>query len=274
MSSEFIPITEQPSKYNHLEKMTVNELIKNINKEDQSVPMAVEGALPQIEALIQAVSDKILAGGRLFYIGAGTSGRLGVVDASECPPTFGVPYGLVIGIIAGGEKAITKAVEFAEDSPERGWTDLEVHHVRETDFVIGIAASGKTPYVLGALKSCRAKGILTGSISCNPNSPISLAADYPIEVVVGAEFVTGSTRMKSGTAQKLVLNMISTALMIRLGRVEGNKMVNMQLTNDKLVDRGVKMVMENAGINDYEMAKELLLKQGSVKKAVSSYLGN
>jgi len=274
MSSKFINITEQPSHHRHLEKMSVNELLRNINKEDQSVPLAIEKAIPQIEALIQAASDKMLAGGRLFYIGAGTSGRLGVVDASECPPTYGVPYGLVIGIIAGGEKAITRAVEFAEDSPERGWTDLENHHVRETDFVIGIAASGKTPYVLGALKKCREKGILTGSISCNPNAPISQSADYPIEVVVGPEFVTGSTRMKSGTAQKLVLNMISTALMIRLGRVEDNKMVNMQLTNDKLVDRGVKMVMENAGIADYEQARELLLQHGSVKKAVTAHHRN
>jgi len=274
MSSKFITITEQPSHYRHLEKMSVNELLENINKEDQSVPHAIEKAIPQIESLIQAAADKMLAGGRLFYIGAGTSGRLGVVDASECPPTYGVPYGLVIGIIAGGEKAITRAVEFAEDSPERGWTDLENHHVRETDFVIGIAASGKTPYVLGALQKCREKGILTGSISCNPNAPISQIAHFPIEVVVGPEFVTGSTRMKSGTAQKLVLNMISTALMIRLGRVEDNKMVNMQLTNEKLVDRGIKMVMENAGITDYEKARELLLKHGSVKKAVTAHLIN
>lgn len=274
MSSKFITVTEQPSNYRHLEKMSVGELLRNINTEDKSVPLAVEIVIPQIEALVQAASDKLLSGGRLFYIGAGTSGRLGVVDASECPPTYGVPYGLVIGIIAGGEKAITRAVEFAEDSPERGWADLENHHVRETDFVIGIAASGKTPYVLGALKQCKENGILTGSISCNPNSPVSQVADFPIEVVVGPEFVTGSTRMKSGTAQKLVLNMISTSLMIRLGRVEDNKMVNMQLTNDKLVDRGIKMVMENAGITDYEKARVLLLRHGSVKKAVTEYLKN
>lgn len=274
MSSKFITVTEQPSNYRHLEKMSVGELLRNINTEDKSVPLAVENAIPQIEALVQAASDKLLSGGRLFYIGAGTSGRLGVVDASECPPTYGVPYGLVIGIIAGGEKAITRAVEFAEDSPERGWADLENHHVRETDFVIGIAASGKTPYVLGALKKCKEKGILTGSISCNPNAPVSQVVDFPIEVVVGPEFVTGSTRMKSGTAQKLVLNMISTSLMIRLGRVEDNKMVNMQLTNDKLVDRGIKMVMENAGITDYEKARILLLHHGSVKKAVTEYLKN
>lgn len=274
MSSKFVTVTEQSSNYRHLEKMSVSELLRNINTEDKSVPLAVEKAIPQIDALVQSAFDKMLGGGRLFYIGAGTSGRLGVVDASECPPTYGVPYGLVIGIIAGGEKAITRAVEFAEDSPERGWADLENHHVRETDFVIGIAASGKTPYVLGALKQCKEKGILTGSISCNPNSPVSQLADFPIEVVVGPEFVTGSTRMKSGTAQKLVLNMISTSLMIRLGRVEDNKMVNMQLTNDKLVDRGIKMVMENAGITDYEKARVLLLQHGSVKKAVTEYLKN
>jgi N-acetylmuramic acid 6-phosphate etherase len=274
MSSKFIAVTEQPSHYRHLEKMSVGDLLKNINAEDKSVPLAVEKAIPQIESLIQAATDKMLGGGRLFYIGAGTSGRLGVVDASECPPTYGVPYGLVIGIIAGGTKAITEAVEFAEDSPERGWQDLEVHKITHNDFVIGIAASGKTPYVLGALKQCKEKGILTGSIACNPDSPVSQLADFPIEVVVGPEFVTGSTRMKSGTAQKLVLNMISTTLMIRLGRVEDNKMVNMQLTNDKLVDRGIKMVMENAGITDYDKARGLLLQHGSVKKAVTEYLKN
>jgi len=212
----------------------------------------------------------MLMGGRLFYIGAGTSGRLGIVDASECPPTYGVPYGLVIGIIAGGEKAITNAVEFAEDDKEQGWKDLQAYNVSEKDVVIGIAASGTTPYVIGALEKCRESGIITGSISCNANSPVSAAADFPIEVVVGPEFVTGSTRMKSGTAQKLVLNMISTTVMIQLGRVEDNKMVNMQLTNDKLVDRGTKMLMTNANIGDYNKAKELLLKFGSVKKAVDN----
>jgi N-acetylmuramic acid 6-phosphate etherase len=272
MSSEFITVTEQPSHYRHLEKMSVGDILKNINAEDKSVPIAVERAIPQIEALVQAASDKMLSGGRLFYIGAGTSGRLGVVDASECPPTYGVPYGLVIGVIAGGSKAITQPVEHAEDSPERGWLDLEMYKITTQDFVVGIAASGKTPYVIGALKGCKENGILTGSIACNPNSPVSQVADFPIEVVVGPEFVTGSTRMKSGTAQKLVLNMISTSVMIRLGRVEDNKMVNMQLTNDKLVDRGVKMLMENASIADYEMARLLLLKHGSVKKAVAEYL--
>jgi len=212
----------------------------------------------------------MLAGGRLFYIGAGTSGRLGIVDASECPPTFGVPYGLVIGLIAGGEKAITQAVEFAEDSTEESWNDLQKHFVSDKDVVVGLAASGTTPYVISALKRCRKRGIITGSISCNPNSPVSAEADFPVEVVVGPEFVTGSTRMKSGTAQKLVLNMISTSIMIQLGRVEDNKMVNMQLSNVKLVDRGVKMVMDGLKLNDYEKAKDLLLKHGSVKKAVEA----
>ena len=270
--SDFKKITEQPSHYRHLEKMAVSEILTNINKEDKTVPMAVEKVIPQIEKLVHAIVDKLVAGGRLFYVGAGTSGRLGVVDASECPPTYGVPYGLVVGLIAGGTKAITQAVEFAEDSPEQGWKDLQEHRVTEKDVVVGIAASGRTPYVIGALKKCRENGIVTGSISCNPGAPVSHEADYPIEVVVGPEFVTGSTRMKSGTAQKLVLNMISTAVMIRLGRVEDNKMVNMQLTNDKLVDRGVKMVMDNTGITDYEQAHALLLQNGSVKKAVDAWL--
>lgn len=267
----FEKITEQPSGYRHLEKMTINDLLKNINQEDRIVPVAVEKAIPQIEKLVEAAADKMLMGGRLFYIGAGTSGRLGIVDASECPPTYGVPYGLVIGIIAGGEKAITTAVEFAEDDREQGWKDLQQYNVSEKDVVIGIAASGTTPYVIGALENCRAKGIITGSISCNPDAPVSAAADFPIEVVVGPEFVTGSTRMKSGTAQKLVLNMISTSLMIQLGRVEDNKMVNMQLTNDKLVDRGTKMLMERIRMEEYEKAKDLLLKHGSVKKAADAH---
>ncbi|MBL7732577.1 MAG: N-acetylmuramic acid 6-phosphate etherase [Chitinophagaceae bacterium] len=267
----FEKITEQVSSYRHLESMTVGELLRNINKEDQTVPLAVEKAIPQIEKLAEAATDKMLMGGRLFYIGAGTSGRLGIVDASECPPTYGVPPGLVIGIIAGGEKAITTAVEFAEDDKEQGWKDLEAHQVSEKDVVIGIAASGTTPYVIGALEECRKRGIITGSISCNPDSPVSAAADFPIEVVVGPEFVTGSTRMKSGTAQKLVLNMISTTLMIQLGRVEDNKMVNMQLTNDKLVDRGTQMLMERIKLTDYEKARDLLLQHGSVKKAADAY---
>ena len=261
-------ITEKTSHYRHLEKMSVRELLININREDKLVPAAIEKVIPQIEKLVEAIADKMLMGGRLFYIGAGTSGRLGIVDASECPPTFGVPHGLVIGLIAGGEKAITKAVENAEDDSLQGWIDLQAHQVSSNDVVIGFAASGTTPYVIGALNECRKNGIITGSISCNPNTPVSEAADFPIEVVVGPEFVTGSTRMKSGTAQKLVLNMISTSIMIQLGRVEDNKMVNMQLTNEKLVDRGTKMLMEKSGITDYEKAKELLLAKGSVKKAL------
>ncbi|SEN81298.1 N-acetylmuramic acid 6-phosphate etherase [Chitinophaga rupis] len=267
----FVRVTEQASHYRHLEKMTVAEILTNINKEDQTVPQAVAKVIPQIEKLIAAIADKMLAGGRLFYMGAGTSGRLGIVDASECPPTFGVPHGLVIGIIAGGDAAIRKAVEFAEDDREQGWKDLQEFNVTEKDVVIGIAASGTTPYVIGALQKCRQEGVVTGSICCNAGAPLSAAADYPIEVVVGPEFVTGSTRMKSGTAQKLVLNMISTAVMIQLGRVEDNKMVNMQLSNDKLVDRGVKMLMEKLQLTEYETAKDLLLKAGSVRKAVEEY---
>jgi len=265
---EFIRTTEQDSAYRHLDKMSVLEIITNINKEDKVVPLAVEKAIPQIEKLVTVIADRMLAGGRLFYIGAGTSGRLGVVDASECPPTYGVPHGLVIGIIAGGDNAMFKAVEFAEDSKEDGWLDLQQYNVNSKDVVVGIAASGTTPYVIGALEQCRADGISTGSISCNADAPVSAAADFPIEVVVGPEFVTGSTRMKSGTAQKLVLNMISTTVMIQLGRVEDNKMVNMLLSNEKLVDRGVRMVMNALAMTNYEEAKNLLLKYGSVKKAV------
>ena len=267
----FEKITEEPSHYRHLEKMTVGELLENINQEDKTVPAAVEKAIPRIEKLAEAAADKMLMGGRMFYIGAGTSGRLGIVDASECPPTYGVPYGLVIGIIAGGEKAITTAVEFAEDDKDQGWKDLTEYNVSDKDVVIGIAASGTTPYVIGALEECRKRGIITGSISCNPDSPVSAAADFPIEIVVGPEFVTGSTRMKSGTAQKLVLNMISTSVMIQLGRVEDNKMVNMQLTNDKLIDRGTRMLMERIRISSYTTAKDLLLQYGSVKKAADAF---
>jgi N-acetylmuramic acid 6-phosphate etherase len=268
--SAFIRITEQSSNYHHLEKMTINEVLHNINTEDKIVPAAVEKALPQIEKLATVISQKMQAGGRLFYIGAGTSGRLGVLDASECPPTYGVPQGLVIGIIAGGYNAMFKAVEFAEDDIHSGWQDLEKHEISNKDIVVGIAASGTTPYVIGALNKCKENGIVTGSISCNHYTPVSNAANYPIEVVVGPEFVTGSTRMKSGTAQKLVLNMLSTTAMIQIGRIEDNKMVNMQLTNDKLVDRGVKMLMEKASINNYEESKNLLLKHGSVKKALAN----
>jgi N-acetylmuramic acid 6-phosphate etherase len=266
----FKQITESQSDYRHLEKMAVIDILTNINKEDSTVPAAIQKVIPQIEQLVNAIVDKMLMGGRLFYIGAGTSGRLGIVDASECPPSFGVPHGLVIGIIAGGSTAITKAVEFAEDDVKQGWMDLQEHNVNDMDVVVGIAASGTTPYVIEALKKCREAGIVTGSLCCNPESPLSEVSDHPIEVVVGPEFVTGSTRMKSGTAQKLVLNMISTTVMIQLGRVEDNKMVNMQLTNDKLIDRGVKMLMEKTQATDYEAARELLLRTGSVKKAIDS----
>ncbi|WP_121355383.1 N-acetylmuramic acid 6-phosphate etherase [Flavisolibacter nicotianae] len=268
--SDFIKITEQPSTYRHLEKMTIAELLTKMNNEDKTVPLAVEKAIPQIEKLVAVLADKMLAGGRLFYIGAGTSGRLAVVDASECPPTFGVPYGLVIALIAGGDEAITKAVENAEDDSQKGWDDLQQYNITDKDVVIGIAASGTTPYVIGALEECKRHGIITGSITNNPGSPLATVADFPIEVEVGPEFVTGSTRMKSGTSQKLVLNMISTSVMIQLGRVEDNKMVNMQLTNEKLIDRGTKMIMEKLDLADYEKAKGLLLQFGSVKKAVEN----
>lgn len=269
--SDFIKITEQSSRYRHLEEMSIGEILTNINKEDQTVPAAVEKAIPQIKQLVGAITDKMLAGGRLFYIGAGTSGRLAVVDASECPPTYGVPYGLVVAVIAGGDKAITMAVENAEDDAAQGWKDLEAYDVNTRDVVVGIAASGTTPYVIGALQACTERGIITGSITNNPGSPLALVADFPIEVAVGAEFVTGSTRMKSGTSQKLVLNMISTAVMIQLGRVEDNKMVNMQLTNEKLIDRGTKMIMDKLKLKDYEKAKGMLLQHGSVKKAVDQF---
>ena len=269
-SQGFIRITEQDSEYRHLESMTVEEILVHINEEDQKVPDAIRNSIPQINALVEAIADRMLAGGRLFYIGAGTSGRLGVVDASECPPTYGVPSGLVVGIIAGGQQAMFNAVEFAEDDRGQAWKDLESFNVTKSDSVIGIAASGTTPYVIGGLEACKVQGILTGCITCNQGAPVAQIADFPIEVVVGPEFVTGSTRMKSGTAQKLVLNMISTALMIRLGRVEDNKMVNMQLTNEKLVDRGVKMIMEIIPHLDYDQALVLLNEHGSVKKAVES----
>jgi N-acetylmuramic acid 6-phosphate etherase len=264
-------ITEQPSRYDHLEKMTVLELLTAMNQEDKTVPLAIEKIISQIEKLVESIADKMLVGGRLFYIGAGTSGRLGILDASEIPPTYGMPPGVVIGIIAGGDIAIRNPVENAEDNAMQGWQDLEKHEINEHDTVVGVAASGTTPYVIGALKECQKRGITTGSISCNPDAPVSQYSDYPIEVIVGPEFVTGSTRMKSGTAQKLVLNMISTSAMIQLGRVEGNRMVNMQLTNEKLVERGTKMVMERTGIVDYEKAKNLLIENGSVKKAIEFF---
>lgn len=268
--SDFIKITEQSSKYRHLDKMSIGEILTHINDEDKTVPYAVEKAIPQIKKLVGAITDKMLSGGRLFYIGAGTSGRLAIVDASECPPTYGVPPGLVVALIAGGETAITQAVENAEDSRTQGWEDLLAYGINEKDVVIGIAASGTTPYVIGALEHCRQNHIITGCITNNPGSPLAQVAEFPIEVAVGPEFVTGSTRMKSGTSQKLVLNMISTTVMIQLGRVEDNKMVNMQLTNEKLVDRGTKMIMDKLRLEDYSKAKELLLQYGSVKKAVES----
>lgn len=268
--SEFKRITEQDSPYRHLEQQSVQELLLHINLEDQTVPKAVEKALPQIEKLVEAVVTKLTSGGRLFYIGAGTSGRLAVVDASECPPTFGVEPGLVIGIIAGGEKAFTQAVEFAEDKMEQGWNDLQQYKVNSKDIVVGLSASGSAPYVSGAMANCRQENILTGCVVCNPGSPIAEVADFPIEVITGPEFVTGSTRMKAGTAQKLVLNMISTAAMIKLGRVEDNKMVNMQLSNEKLIDRGVRILMEHLPHTDYEEAKKLLVMHGSVKKVLEN----
>ena len=264
-------ITESTSHYNDLERMSTGELLRNINAEDRTVADAVALAVPHIEKLVDAVAERMMRGGRLFYLGAGTSGRLGIVDASECPPTFGVSQGLVIGIIAGGDQAIRKAVEFAEDDREQGWKDLQEHAVGKDDSVIGIAASGGTPYVVGVLETCRANNILTGAITCNPDSPVTTACDHPIVAVVGPEFVTGSTRMKSGTAQKLILNMISTSLMIKLGRVKGNRMVDMQLSNNKLIDRGTRMVMDNLNVS-YEEANALLRKHGSVRKAVEGGL--
>lgn len=266
----FIKTTEQDSKYNHLETMSISELLTNINNEDKQVPLAVEKALPQIEQLVSQVVTKLKAGGRLFYLGAGTSGRLGILDASECPPTFGVPHSLVIGLIAGGDTAIRKAVEFAEDSTTQGWEDLKAHHISTKDIVVGIAASGTTPYVISALKSCNKNSIITGCITCNINSPLSQTAQFPVEVVVGPEFLTGSSRMKAGTAQKLVLNMITTSTMIQLGHVKGNKMVDMQLSNNKLVDRGAKMIMQELNISE-EDAKNLLNTYKNVRTAIKNY---
>ncbi len=266
----FTKTTEQSSKYEHLEKMSVQELLFNINNEDKTVPNAVEKALPQIEKLVTQIVAKLKLGGRLFYIGAGTSGRIGILDASECPPTFGVPFDLVNGIIAGGDKAIRKAVENAEDDTTQAWIDLCDFSISKNDVVIGIAASGTTPYVISGLQKCNENNIITGCVTCNEGSPLSHTARFPIEVVVGPEFVTGSSRMKAGTAQKLVLNMISTATMIQLGKVKGNKMVDMQLSNDKLVDRGVKMIMSEIHVN-YDEALELLKKYGSVRKSIDNY---
>lgn len=266
----FTKTTEQNSNFNHLEKMTVNELLTNINSEDQTVASAVKKAIPQIEKLVEQIVIRLKSGGRLFYIGAGTSGRLGIVDASECPPTFGVPQDVVIGLIAGGDSAIRKAVEFAEDSISQGWEDLKAHNISQRDVVIGIAASGTTPYVIAALQQCNHLDIITGCITCNANSPLSTTAKFPVEVIVGPEFVTGSSRMKAGTAQKLVLNMISTATMIQLGKIKGNKMVDMQLTNNKLVDRGIKMIMTELNISR-EDAQVLLNEHKNVRSAIQSY---
>ncbi|MFD2602797.1 N-acetylmuramic acid 6-phosphate etherase [Flavobacterium suzhouense] len=266
----FTKTTEQSSKYNHLEKMPIAELLKNINNEDKTVPLAIEKALPQIEKLVEKIVSLLKEGGRLFYIGAGTSGRLGIVDASECPPTFGVPFDLVIGLIAGGDAAIRKAVEFAEDDKEQAWKDLSEYNINHKDVVLGIAASGTTPYVIGGLEKCNENNITTGCITCNNESPLAKVSKYPVEVVVGPEFVTGSSRMKAGTAQKLVLNMISTTTMIQLGHVKGNKMVDMQLSNHKLVDRGVRMIMDEIEVTQ-EVASALLKEYKNVRKAIEAY---
>ena len=270
MSNNFNRTTEASSLYHDIEKSTTAAIVSNINTEDKKVAFEVEKQIPQICLLIDAAANKLQNGGRLFYIGAGTSGRLGMVDASECPPTFGVSEDVVVGIIAGGQKAMFHAVENAEDDMDQAWLDLQAHKISALDVVVGIAASGTTPYVIGGLKKCQDQGIITGSISCNANSPVSAHANFPIEVVVGPEFVTGSTRMKSGTAQKMVLNMISTSVMIKLGRIKGNKMVNMQLTNQKLFDRGVKMIMDELKINDTAKAEQLLKTYGSVKKSIEA----
>jgi N-acetylmuramic acid 6-phosphate etherase len=266
-------LTEAESRHHDLEKMSTLQLLNGMNSEDRTVPDAIAHALPAFEALIDTVTAKLQAGGRLFYIGAGTSGRLGIVDASECPPTFGISPDTVIAIMAGGDSAIRSAAERAEDNPTQGWLDLQAHRVNAADFVIGIAASGRTPYVVEALKACRAQGIATGCIVCNTQSAVAAQSDYPIEILVGPEFVTGSTRLKAGTAQKLALNMISTAVMIKLGYVEGNRMVNMQLSNEKLVQRGTEMLMAKTGL-DHDTAQVLLLQHGSVKKAGDAYFAS
>lgn len=263
-------ITEQPSRYQDLEKMPVKEIIESINREDSLIHIAVREALPQIELLIEHILPRMKKGGRVFYLGAGTSGRLGVLDASELPPTFGVPDKMVIGLIAGGDRALRKAVEKAEDDPDRAWEELKDFGINELDTVIGIAASGTTPYVVGGLERARSEGLLTGCITCNPGSAVADAAEIPVEAVVGPEFLTGSTRMKAGTAQKMILNIITTSLMIKLGKVKGNRMINMQLTNSKLVRRGTRMIMEELSMNA-EKARELLLKHGSVRLAIEAW---
>ena len=262
--------TESASHYDHLERMSTTDLIEKINKEDQSVAKSVQQVLPQIEKVIDAIVPRMQNGGRLFYLGAGTSGRLGIVDASECPPTFGVEHGLIVGVIAGGDNAIRKAVEYAEDDPNLGWQDLQKFLINERDTIIGIAASGTTPYVIGTLEKCNEQNILTACITCNEGTPLANTAKLSIECVVGPEFVTGSTRMKAGTAQKLILNMISTSIMIKMGRIQGNQMVDMQLSNNKLVDRGTKMVMDKTGLN-YNTAQQLLKENGSVRAAINKH---
>lgn len=266
----FQKITESESLYDNLDQMSVRELLEGINNEDRKVAIAVGREIPKIEKLVTRIVERMRRGGRLFYIGAGTSGRLGVLDASEIPPTYGMPNALVIGLIAGGDRALRNPVESAEDDLDKAWEELQQYHINTNDTLVGIAASGTTPYVIGALRKARSEGILTASISCNPDSPMAAEAEIAIEPVVGPEFVTGSTRMKSGTAQKMVLNMITTSTMIKLGRVKGNRMVNMQLTNQKLVDRGTRMIMEELRL-DYEQSKNLLLLHGSVREAIDSY---
>ncbi len=268
----FIRITESDSAYRHIEKMSIREVLDNINNEDQKVAIAVQACLPQIEAFVTAAAEKMKAGGRLFYLGAGTSGRLGVLDASECPPTYGVAPDVVIGLIAGGDHALRHPVEDAEDSKNQGWEDLTAHQISSADVVVGIAASGTTPYVIEALRTCQAAAILTACITCNLDAPLTQVSDYQMVANVGPEFVTGSTRMKSGTAQKLILNMISTSLMIQLGKVEDNKMVHMQLKNEKLRQRGVLMFMQKTNVTDHEIAEKWLLKYGSVHEAVKAFL--
>ena len=267
---DFAKTTEQDSHYNNLEQKTIRELLETINNEDQSVPKAVTKVLPQIERLVKKVTEQLQQGGRLFYIGAGTSGRLGILDASECPPTFGVPHDLVIGLIAGGDSAIRKAVEFAEDDNQQGWKDLEFYNINSIDIVVGIAASGTTPYVIGALKKCQKQHIPTACISCNVGSPLAAVSDFPIEVVVGPEVVTGSSRMKAGTAQKLILNMITTSAMIQLGRIKDNKMVDMQLSNEKLVQRAIRMVCDEIPVTEAQ-ADALLSEFKSVRASVEAY---
>ncbi len=267
-------ITEQQSNYSNLDAMTTEEILEGINNEDRTVPEAVGAVIPEIGMLVDGVVSRMRQGGRLFYIGAGTSGRLGIVDASEIPPTFGAPSDRVIGLIAGGDGAIRRAVEGAEDDPEQGWKDILAFSPTPADTLVGIAASGTTPYVIGAVKTARAKGLLTACITCNSDTPLAEAAEIPIAAVVGPEFVTGSTRMKAGTATKLILNMISTAVMIRLGHVRGNRMIDMQLTNSKLIDRGTRMIMAETGLKDYDRARGLLLEYGSVRRAVDSFGGD